>query len=269
MNSSIDSSANSSADLLVNPPADPPINLSASPSADTLTSGDETNDLPNLRFYLDTADTAAWQQWLPTGMFYGVTCNPLLLEKAGVKCEPAVLKSLSEQAFDLGMQEVHLQAWGNSVPELLNIGNLLSSFDSRIVVKLPATQSGTIAAKLLIRAGIPVTLTAVYSIHQVLIAAAIGASYVAPYLGRIDDSGRDGFAEVAVMNSVLRGVKSKTRILTASIRELADIAALAERGVDTFTFSDAIAQAFFNVPETIQATADFERAANQQAAEVV
>ncbi len=223
----------------------------------------EESHLPNLRLYLDTADTAAWEKWLPTGMFYGVTCNPLLLERAGVDCEPAVLKTMAEQAFDLGMQEVHLQSWGSSVPDLLNIGNLLSSFDRRIVVKVPATQPGAVAAKMLIGSGIPVTLTAVYSIHQVLIAAAIGASYVAPYLGRIDDSGRDGFAEVAMMHAALRGVKSSTRVLTASIRDLNDIAALAERGLDTFTFSDAIAQAFFDVPETLQATADFERAANK------
>lgn len=235
----------------------------ANPLSVGVSTGNEIGELPNLRLYLDTADTAAWQKWLPTGMFYGVTCNPLLLERAGVDCDPAVLKSLAAQAFDLGMQEVHLQAWGDSMPALLNMGNLLSSFDSRIVVKLPATQPGIMAAKMLIRAGIPVTLTAVYSIHQVLIAAAIGASYVAPYLGRIDDSGRDGFAEVATMQAVLRGVKSKTRVLTASIRDLEDIAALAEKGVDTFTFSDMIAQAFFEVPETIQATADFEKAANR------
>ncbi len=222
-----------------------------------------TNNTSNLRLYLDTADVAAWKKWLPTGMFYGVTCNPLLLERAEVECNPNTLKALAQEAFALGMQEVHLQAWGDSVPALLNIGNLLSSFDNRIVIKLPATKDGTMAAKVLIRSGIPVTLTAVYSIHQVLIAAAIGASYVAPYLGRIDDSGRDGFAEVATMHEVLQGVKSTTRVLTASIRDVEDISALAERGVDTFTFSAAIAQAFFDVPETIEATADFERAANQ------
>ncbi|MGB3789023.1 MAG: transaldolase family protein [Phormidesmis sp.] len=228
----------------------------------TFASTRETSGLPNLRFYLDTADVAAWKKWLPTGMFYGVTCNPLLLERAGVECAPPVLKALAQEAFALGMQEVHLQAWGDSVPALLNISNLLSSFDKRIVIKLPATKDGTMAAKMLIRSGIPVTLTAVYSVHQVLIAAAIGASYVAPYLGRIDDSGRDGFAEVATMQQALRGVKSTTRVLTASIRNVEDIPELAERGVDTFTFSGAIAQAFFDVPKTIEATADFERAAN-------
>ena len=233
-----------------------------SPSRISVLASDERVGKPNLRLYLDTADTAAWEKWLPTGMFYGVTCNPLLLERAGVACTPTVLKSLAQQAFDLGMQEVHLQAWGDSTPALLNIGNLLSGFDQRIVVKVPATQPGTMAAKMLIRSGIPVTLTAVYSIRQVLIAAAIGASYVAPYLGRIDDTGRDGFAEVATMQQVLKGVRSTTRVLTASIRNVEDIPELAERGVDTFTFSEAIAQAFFEVPETIEATLDFERAAN-------
>ncbi len=228
---------------------------------------DDTNgpllstDQPRLRLYLDTADVATWQTWLPVGLFYGVTCNPLLTERARVACQPEILQDLAKKAFDLGAQEVHLQAWGGSVDELLRVGKALGSADSRIVVKLPATRMGTAAAKTLIQEGILVTLTAAYAVHQALIAAAIGASYVAPYLGRINDSGRDGREEIATMQQALNGVRSQTRILTASIRQVEDIAVLAARGVDTFTFSAAIAQALFEVPATLTATADFERAA--------
>lgn len=218
-------------------------------------------DQPHLRLYLDTADITAWQTWLPMGLFHGVTCNPLLTERAGVACQPDLLQDLAKKAFDLGAQEVHLQAWGGSVDELIQIGKALGSADSRIVVKLPATRMGTTAAKALIQADILVTLTAAYAVHQALIAAAIGASYVAPYLGRINDSGRDGREEIATMQQALNGVRSQTRILTASIRQVEDIAVLAARGVDTFTFSEAIAQALFDVPATLTATADFERAA--------
>ncbi|MEN8447669.1 MAG: transaldolase, partial [Cyanobacteria bacterium J06555_13] len=77
----------------------------------------------------------------------------------------------------------------------------------------------------------------------------------------INDAGNDGRQEIATMQQALNGVQSKTRLLTASIRDITDISALAARGVDTFTFSPAIAAAFFNVPETLAATADFERAA--------
>ena len=111
----------------------------------------------------------------------------------------------------------------------------------------------------MIRDGIPVTLTAVYAVHQVLMAAALGASYVAPYMGRMTDAGRDGRADVAQMQQVLNGVRSQTRILTASIRDLDDIPILAAQGVDTFTFSEAIASAFFEVPATIEAVSVFEQ----------
>ncbi len=214
-----------------------------------------------LFLYLDTAEVTQWQKWLPTGLFYGVTCNPILLERAGISCELATLETLAHEAFKLGAQEVHLQSWGSSAADLHKIGQDLGKLDRRIVVKLPATEMGTTAATALIREGIPVTLTAIYAVHQVLIAAAIGASYAAPYLGRINDLGRDGRLDLAMMQQALKGVGSSTRLLSASIRSIEDISILAAQGVDTFTFSEAIAQAFFNVPATIRATEDFERAA--------
>lgn len=221
--------------------------------------------LPHLQLYLDTADVDAWYTWLPTGLFHGVTCNPTLLERADVSCDVYTLRELSREALRLGAQEVHLQAWGESADELIGVGEALSRSDSRVVVKLPATVAGTTAARVLIDRTIPVTITAVYAVHQVLLAAALGASYVAPYLGRITDSGRDGRADVAQMQQVLNGVGSKTRILTASIRDIEDIPALAAEGVDTFTFSVGIAEAFFDVPATLEATAAFEQAAKLSA----
>lgn len=216
---------------------------------------------PSLRFYLDTADIKLHRQWLPTGLFYGVTCNPLLLEKANVSCTTDRLIELASQACELGCQEVHLQSWGRSSKELVKTGRVLGRASDRIVVKLPATQIGTTAARVLIREGTPVTLTAVYAAHQVLIAAALGASYAAPYLGRISDSGKDGLQAVANMQKILHSIGSTTRLLTASIRQMSDIPVLAAQGVDTFTFSEAIAQSFFNHPDTERATANFERAA--------
>jgi transaldolase len=156
---------------------------------------------------------------------------------------------------------MQLQTWGNTVEALVSTGKTLAAIDPRIVVKVPITQLGTTAASQLIRAGVRVTLTAVYSVHQVLIAAALGADYVAPYLGRIHDLGGNGREMLATMQRVLTGVNSSTRILTASIREIEDISFLATRGLATFTVSVAIATAFFQSAATQSATADFERAA--------
>ncbi len=214
-----------------------------------------------LRLYLDTAETDLWEAWLATGLFYGVTTNPLLLERAQLPCTLDQLTRLAKQAFDLGMQEVQLQTWGGTVDAWVKRGEQIAAIDPRIVVKVPVTQSGTIAALRLIHQGIPVTLTGIYEVHQVLIGASLGAAYVAPYLGRINDFGRNGREVLATMQQVLQGLGSTTRILAASIRDIGDLSYLASQGLDTFTFSAKIASQFFDVPATKLATADFERAA--------
>jgi transaldolase len=229
---------------------------------------------PKIRLFLDTADTTQWQNWLPTGLFYGVTTNPLLLEKAQVTCSVEQLKEIARQAFNLGAKEVQLQTWGTSVDALVKTGELLAAIDDRVVVKIPITKVGTEAASRLIAQGIRITLTGVYAVHQVLIAAALGANYAAPYLGRINDLGGNGRDDLVAMQRAIpsesfanAGVGSTTRILVASIRSVDDIAFLATQGLDTFTFSSAIATAFFDVTATNQAATDFEQAARRMGAD--
>lgn len=222
-----------------------------------------------LRFYLDTADVAAWEHWLPSGLFYGVTTNPLLLERAQQPCNLAQLNLLAQRAFDLGVQEVQLQTWGATHERLIQTGEAIAQIDPRIVVKVPATYNGTLAATRLIQQGIPVTLTGIYAVHQALVGAALGAHYVAPYLGRINDLGENGRETLATMQRSLAGIQSETRILTASIRTVGDIPFLAARGLNTFTFSADIAAAFFAVSATEQASRDFERAAQASSSSIV
>jgi transaldolase len=222
-----------------------------------------------IRLFLDTADTTQWQTWLPTGLFYGVTTNPLLLERSQVTCSVEQLKDLARQAFNLGVKEVQLQTWGTSVDSLVNTGKLLAAIDNRVVVKVPITKVGTEAASRLIAQGIRITLTGVYAVHQALIAAALGADYAAPYLGRINDLRRNGRDDLVAMQRGIDGVGTATRILVASIRSVDDIAFLATQGVNTFTFSPAIAEAFFDVTATNQAATDFEQAARRMGAEEI
>ena len=220
-----------------------------------------------IRLFLDTADTTEWQNWLPTGLFYGVTTNPLLLDKSQVTCSVEQLKDLARQALNLGAKEVQLQTWGTSVDALVKTGELLAGISDCVVVKVPITKIGTEAASELIAQGIRITLTGVYAVHQVLIAAALGADYAAPYLGRINDLGRNGRDDLVAMQREIAGVGSATRILVASIRSVDDIAFLATQGLDTFTFREAIAEAFFDVTATNQAATDFEQAARRMGAQ--
>lgn len=210
----------------------------------------------NLRLFLDTADVAEWATWLPTGLFYGVTTNPLLLQRAGVPCTLEQCAKLVESALSYGVREVHLQTWG---ADMAQTGQALANLSDRVVVKVPLTQTGLLAAAQL--TDVPLTLTAAYYAHQSLIGAAMDVAYVAPYLGRLTDAGQDGRAVIAAMQRSLTATQSTTRLLVASIRQVADLTALAQQGLDTFTLSPAIAQALFAVPLTQQAAADFEAAA--------
>ena len=223
-----------------------------------------------MRLFLDTADLSQWQTWLPTGLFYGVTTNPLLLERAGQPCTLQNLQILIDQALNYGIQEVQVQTWGNTVAAMVATGLALATDPSngfgtrlypQLVIKVPITLGGTQAAAQLVAQGIRVTLTAVYAPHQIAIASALQATYAAPYLGRIQDQGGKGRETVATMQRMIDRTGSTTRLLVASVRQVSDITALAAQGVGTFTLSPAIAAELFQVDATQAAAADFERAA--------
>jgi transaldolase len=218
-----------------------------------------------LRLMLDSADSAEWEQWLPTGLLYGITTNPLLLARSQVPCRVDALEALVLRALSLGAQEVQLQAWGGTVAAYLETGAALAAIDRRVVVKIPIVVEGVTAAAELIRQGHRITLTGVYAVPQVLIAASLGAEYAAPYLGRIHDTGQNGCMQVSAMQRSLDGIHSKTRLLVASIRRVEDMAILTSEGLNTFTISSAVIEQFFGVPATLKATEAFEQAARSLA----
>ena len=213
-----------------------------------------------LQLLLDSADPADWQTWLPSGLFRGITTNPTLLRRAGQPCTTGNLQDLARRALDLGAREIHLQTWGADAATASTIGRQLAAIDrQRVLVKVPIDRHGIETARQLIAEGIAITFTACYEAHQVLVAAALGASYIAPYLGRISDGGRDGHAELITMQRCLDGVGSSTRLLVASLRQPSDLSRLAAAGLGSFTIGPAIAEALFQVEATRQAAAQFER----------
>lgn len=214
-----------------------------------------------LRLFIDSADKVEWSKWLPTGMFYGITTNPAILERDGVHCTLPALSALSSDAFALGATEMQLQAWGGSTDALFECGLQLAEMDDRIVVKVPITREGIEAGNRLLREGVGVTMTAVYTTHQAFSAAALGATYAAPYLGRMNDNGRAGIDNIIDMQRIVEASDSDMRVLVASIRQASELAELAAEGLDTFTFSPAVAAQLFNDSLTINAAAEFEAAA--------
>ncbi len=170
---------------------------------------------------------------------------------------------LVQEARAMDCQELHLQAWGGTEADLLACGqDLLALAPELVVVKLPLTDPGLRVARRLLRAGERVTLTACYSIPQVIASSALGATYVAPYLGRISDDGRDGCGDVITMGRCLHALGSTTRLLVASLRSLAELTRLAAEGVDTFTLSPRLAQQLWSHSASEAAAAQFEEDAH-------
>lgn len=220
----------------------------------------------SLRWFIDSADLNAWKDWMPSGMFFGMTTNPLLLERAGQACTLARLETLATTAVGLGASEIHIQTWGATTSEMVGTGERIAALDSHVVVKVPFTRDGATAAATLIARGVPVTMTGLYARHQAGAAMALGAAYAAPYLGRIEEEGRDGHGTVVAMQRMILAVESPMRLLVASLRNVSDMPALIQEGVSTFTLSPALLPRLFDDASTLAAIADFERAAKAMGA---
>jgi transaldolase len=213
-----------------------------------------------LRLYLDSVDPEEWLSYLSTGIFYGVTTNPKLLAASDVKFEVSQMAELAETAFTMGANEIHLQVWGHDADQMNKIGRKLAAIDPRVMVKVPITQSGILCASELIAEGINVTLTALHSAQQAILAVGMGARFAAPYLGRMIDGGINGVEEVISMHKIVRGMKSPLRLLVASIREVKDLVALAQEGLNTFTLLPTLVDDLANNELTDLAAASFQKA---------
>jgi transaldolase len=215
-----------------------------------------------VRLYLDTADRGAAERLLATGLFAGVTTNPTILRRASRTV--ADIPGIYRWAVEGGAREVFFQAWGQDTTTLRTRGHELRSLGDRVVVKLVASRVGAAACAALAADGVPTLLTAVYNPAQAVVAAAAGATYLAPYLGKLDDAGRDALGAVTAMRELLAATGSPTKILLASIRNVESVVELARHGVDRFTMAPTVAEQLFVEELTAQADKVFEDAVREK-----
>lgn len=214
-----------------------------------------------MRLYLDTADRPTAEGLLETHLFAGVTTNPTILERASLGV--ADIPDVYAWATAAGAKEVFFQAWGEDTATLVERGQRLRDLGIEVVVKLVASRAGSAACAELAARGVPTLLTAVYAPGQAMVAAAAGATYIAPYLGRLDDAGRDGLADVTAMHELLTATRSATKVLLASIRDVPVMVTLARRGIDCFTMAPPVAESFFGDELTASAVQAFEDAVRE------
>ncbi|WP_336716580.1 transaldolase family protein [Arthrobacter sp. USHLN218] len=205
--------------------------------------------------YLDSADRDQLAPLLATGLFEGVTTNPLILQRAGLG--PADLPDLVQWSRGQGCRRFFAQATGASLAEIRASAAAVAALGDDVVVKLVCTLEGLTVAKELTAAGRKVLITAVYHPAQMLPAVAAGAHFIAPYIGRATDAGRDGLALVRAMAQVADGTP---RILAASLRSVDQLAEAAAAGAHDATLSTEIANALLDDGLTRSAAAEFEAA---------
>jgi transaldolase len=187
-----------------------------------------------MKFFIDTADLAQIKEANDLGILDGVTTNPSLMAKVGIKGEAAVTNHYKTIA-ELVDGDVSAEVVSTEFKEIIEEGKKLAAIHPNIVVKVPMIKEGVKALKWFSDNGIKTNCTLVFSAGQAILAAKAGANYVSPFIGRIDDSNWDGVELIAQIAQIYAVQGYETEILAASIRSALHIVKCAEAGADVVT----------------------------------
>jgi transaldolase len=187
-----------------------------------------------MKFFIDTADLAQIKEAHDLGILDGVTTNPSLMAKVGIKGEAAVTNHYKTIA-ELVDGDVSAEVVSTEFKEIIEEGKKLAAIHPNIVVKVPMIKEGVKALKWFSDNGIKTNCTLVFSAGQAILAAKAGANYVSPFIGRIDDSNWDGVELIAQIAQIYAVQGYETEILAASIRSALHIVKCAEAGADVVT----------------------------------
>jgi transaldolase len=187
-----------------------------------------------MKFFIDTADLAQIKEANDLGILDGVTTNPSLMAKVGIKGEAAVTNHYKTIA-ELVNGDVSAEVVSTEFSGIIAEGKKLHAIHPNIVVKVPMIKDGIKALKWFSDNGIKTNCTLCFSAGQAILAAKAGANYISPFIGRIDDSGWDGIELIAQIAEIYSIQGYETEILAASIRSPLHIVKCAEAGADVVT----------------------------------
>ena len=188
----------------------------------------------NMKFFVDTANLAQIKEANELGILDGVTTNPSLMAKEGIKGEAAVMnhyKTICEMVDG----DISAEVISTEFNAIVEEGKKLAAIHPNIVVKVPMIKDGVKAIKWFTDNGIRTNCTLVFSAGQAILAAKAGATYLSPFIGRIDDSNWDGIELISQISQIYSIQGFKTQILAASIRNALHIVRCAEAGADVCT----------------------------------
>ncbi len=187
-----------------------------------------------MKFFIDTANLAQIKEAHELGILDGVTTNPSLMAKEGIKGDEAV-RNHYKTICELVDGDVSAEVISTDFENIVAEGKVLAAIHPNIVVKVPMIKDGVKALKWFSDNGIKTNCTLVFSAGQAILAAKAGANYVSPFIGRIDDSGWDGMELIGQIAQIYTLQGFKTEILAASIRNSLHIVRAAELGANVCT----------------------------------
>lgn len=187
-----------------------------------------------MKFFIDTANLDQIKEANDLGILDGVTTNPSLMAKEGIRGEENITKHY-KTISDIVKGDVSAEVVSTDFEGIIAEGKKLSRINTNIIVKVPMIKEGVKAMKWFTDNGIATNCTLCFSAGQAILAAKVGAKYISPFIGRIDDSGWDGIELIAQIANIYAIQGYETQILAASIRSALHIVKCAEAGANVVT----------------------------------
>ncbi len=187
-----------------------------------------------MKFFIDTANLAEIKEAQSLGVLDGVTTNPSLMAKEGITGKNSIM-SHYKAICDIVDGDVSAEVISTDFDGIIREGEELIEIDEKIVVKVPMIKDGVKALRYFSNKGIRTNCTLIFSAGQALLAAKAGATYVSPFIGRLDDISTDGVALIEQIVTIYRNYGYQTQVLAASIRHPMHIMQCAEIGADVMT----------------------------------
>jgi transaldolase len=187
-----------------------------------------------MKFFIDTANLEQIKAAQDLGILDGVTTNPSLMAKEGIKGEQNITEHYI-RICEIVDGDVSAEVISTEFEGMIKEGEILAALHPQIVVKVPVTRNGIKAIKYLASKGIRTNCTLVFNVGQALLAAKAGATYVSPFIGRLDDIGEDGVVLIEKIVNVFNYYGYNTQVLAASIRHTNHIIKCLEAGADVAT----------------------------------
>jgi transaldolase len=187
-----------------------------------------------MKFFIDTANLAQIKEAQELGVLDGVTTNPSLMAKEGIKGQDNILKHYVD-ICNIVDGDVSAEVISTDFAGMIREGEMLAELHPQIVVKVPMIKDGVKALKYFSNKGIKTNCTLVFSAGQAILAAKAGATYVSPFIGRLDDISYDGIELIDQIVQIYQMQAYQTQVLAASIRHTVHIVKCAEAGADVVT----------------------------------